>query len=59
MRMVFFSLALRQTEGLIASVVALLGRDLSVPDYSTMPPKQNPACPATVPVRDWAGASPG
>jgi Transposase DDE domain len=31
-----FSLALRQTEGLIGSVIALLGLDLSVPDYSTM-----------------------
>jgi len=31
-----FHLALRQTEGLIGSVIALLGLDLSVPDYSTM-----------------------
>jgi hypothetical protein len=31
-----FRLALRQTEGLIGSVIALLGLDLSVPDYSTM-----------------------
>ena len=31
-----FHLALRQTEGLIGSVLALLGLDLSVPDYSTM-----------------------
>jgi hypothetical protein len=29
-------LALRQTEGLIGSVIALLSLDLSVPDYSTM-----------------------
>jgi hypothetical protein len=31
-----FRLALRQTEGLIGSVIALLGLDLSVPDYSTL-----------------------
>ena len=31
-----FRLALRQTEGLIASVVALLGLALTVPDHSTM-----------------------
>jgi Transposase DDE domain len=31
-----FHLALRQTEGLIGSVIALFGLDLSVPDYSTM-----------------------
>jgi hypothetical protein len=31
-----FRLALRQTEGLIASVVALLGLDLPVPDHSTL-----------------------
>jgi len=30
-----FRLALRQTEGLIGSVIALLGLDLAVPDYST------------------------
>ena len=29
-------LALRQTEGLIGSVIALLGLDLTVPDHSTM-----------------------
>jgi hypothetical protein len=29
-------LALRQTEGLIGSVIALLDLDLSVPDYSTL-----------------------
>jgi hypothetical protein len=33
---VVFHLALRQTEGLIGSVIALLGLDLSVPDYSTI-----------------------
>jgi hypothetical protein len=31
-----FGLALRQTEGLIASVIALLGLDLAVPDHSTL-----------------------
>ena len=31
-----FGLALRQTEGLIGSVIALLGLDLTVPDHSTM-----------------------
>jgi hypothetical protein len=31
-----FRLALRQTEGLIASVIALLGLDLPVPDHSTL-----------------------
>jgi hypothetical protein len=30
-----FRLALRQTEGLIGSVIALLGLDLTVPDHST------------------------
>jgi hypothetical protein len=30
-----FGLALRQTEGLIGSIVELLGLDLAVPDYST------------------------
>ena len=31
-----FRLALRQTEGLIASILALLGLDLAVPDHSTL-----------------------
>ena len=31
-----FRLALRQTEGLIGSVIALLGLDLAVPDHTTM-----------------------
>src|ERR671938_1024325 len=31
-----FRLALRQTEGLIASILALLGLDLPVPDHSTL-----------------------
>jgi hypothetical protein len=35
LRMVF-CLALRQTEGLIGSVIGLLGLDLAVPDHSTL-----------------------
>ncbi|CAA9251529.1 MAG: hypothetical protein AVDCRST_MAG04-2138, partial [uncultured Acetobacteraceae bacterium] len=31
-----FRLALRQTEGLIGSILALLGLDLGVPDHSTL-----------------------
>ena len=31
-----FRLALRQTEGLIASVIQLLGLDLAVPDHTTL-----------------------
>ncbi len=31
-----FRLALRQTDGLIASILRLLGLDLAVPDHSTM-----------------------
>ncbi len=31
-----FGLALRQTEGLIASLLRLLGLDLAAPDHSTM-----------------------
>ena len=31
-----FPLALRQTEGLVASILALLGLDLAVPDHSTL-----------------------
>jgi hypothetical protein len=31
-----FGLALRQTEGLIGSVIALLGLDLTVPEHSTL-----------------------
>src|ERR1700684_3014401 len=31
-----FGLALRQTEGLIGSVIGLLGLDLAVPNYSTL-----------------------
>jgi hypothetical protein len=33
---VVFGLALRQTEGLIGSVIGLLGLDLAVPDHSTL-----------------------
>src|SRR6186997_2316597 len=31
-----FRLALRQTEGLIGSIIGLLGLDLSIPDHSTL-----------------------
>jgi hypothetical protein len=31
-----FRLALRQTEGLIGSVIRLLGLDLAIPDHSTL-----------------------
>ena len=31
-----FRLALRQTEGLVASIIGLLGLDLAVPDHSTL-----------------------
>jgi hypothetical protein len=31
-----FRLALRQTEGLIGSILRLLGLDLAVPDHSTL-----------------------
>ena len=31
-----FRLALRQTEGLVGSIIALLGLDLAVPDHTTM-----------------------
>jgi hypothetical protein len=35
-RRVVFRLALRQTEGLIGSILRLLGRELRVPDHSTL-----------------------
>ena len=31
-----FCLALRQTEGLIGSIIRLLGLDLAIPDHSTL-----------------------
>ena len=37
-----FCLALRQTEGLIASLLRLLGLDLAAPDHSTMSRKTLP-----------------
>src|SRR4051812_45328230 len=38
-----FRLALRQTEGLIGSVIRLLGLDLSVPDHTTLS-RRGPCC---------------
>lgn len=37
-----FRLALRQTEGLIGSILALLGLDLAVPDHTTPPSAAGP-----------------
>ena len=37
-----FHLALRQTDGLIGSVFALLGLDLAVPDHSTLSRRAEP-----------------
>ena len=37
-----FRLALRQTEGLIASILPLLGLDLAAPDHSTMSRRGEP-----------------
>ena len=43
-----FRLALRQTEGLIGSVIRLLGLDLAVPDHSNAEPaSRNTASAAT------------
>jgi Transposase DDE domain len=49
-----FQLALRQTEGLIGSVVRLLGVDLAVPDHSTLSRR---ADTLQVP-RPWSGRKP-
>jgi hypothetical protein len=54
MRMVF-GLALRQTEGLIGSVVALLGLALAVPDHSTLSRRSRTL---EVPPLRWLGAGP-
>jgi hypothetical protein len=35
-RLAVFRLALRQTEGLIGSILRLLGLDLAVPDHTTL-----------------------
>jgi hypothetical protein len=37
-----FRLALRQTEGLIGSIIGLLGLDLAVPDHSTLSRRADP-----------------
>jgi hypothetical protein len=56
-----FHLPLRQTEGLIGSILQLLGLDLPVPDFSTLsrraqscrrspaPPAERSTCWSTVP----------
>jgi hypothetical protein len=53
-----FRLPLRQTEGLIGSILQLLGLDLPVPDFSPLSRRARslelPAQPrATRPSRDW------
>ena len=56
-----FRLALRQTEGLIASILPLLGLDLAAPDHSTMSrrgetlPVSRPP-PGSEPVPCWSTA---
>jgi IS5 family transposase len=50
-----FGLALRQTEGLIGSVIGLLGLDLAVPDHSTLSRR---AKTLEVPLLRRAGAGP-
>jgi hypothetical protein len=50
-----FSLALRQTEGLIGSIIALLGLDLAVPDHSTLSRR---ARTLPVPLRRRLGTGP-
>jgi hypothetical protein len=50
-----FGLALRQTEGLIGSIVALLGLDLAVPDHSTLSRR---ARTLPVPLRRRLGSGP-
>jgi hypothetical protein len=49
-----FGLALRQTEGLIGSIIALLGLDLAVPDHSTLSRR---ARTLPVPLRRRLGSS--
>ena len=51
-----FRLALRQTEGLIGSVIGLLGLDLAVPDHSTL--SQRPTALEVQRPRSSAGAEP-
>ncbi len=49
-----FRLALRQTEGLIGSIIALLGLDLAVPDHTTLSRRAE----SLDVVRPWSGCSP-
>jgi hypothetical protein len=44
-----FGLALRQTEGLIGSIIHLLGIELAIPDHSTL---GRPAPTVTLPKMD-------
>jgi hypothetical protein len=50
-----FRLALRQTEGLIGSILHLLGLDLPVPDHSTIGRRAKTAC---LPARSHASGGP-
>jgi hypothetical protein len=50
-----FGLALRQTEGLIGSVIALLGLDLTVPDHSTLSRRSKTL---EMPPLRWSGTGP-
>src|SRR5215217_8736140 len=50
-----FRLALRQTEGLIGSILGLLGLDLPVPDHSTLSRRAEAQLPRP---RSGSGASP-
>jgi hypothetical protein len=50
-----FGLALRQTEVLIGSVIALLGLDLTVPDHSTLRRRSKTL---EMPPLRWSGTGP-
>src|SRR4051794_23079306 len=55
-----FRLAYRQTEGLIGSVIGLLGLDLAVPDHTTLCRRaETLEVPRQKPRGDGAGGSPG
>ena len=48
-----FHLALRQTEGLIGSLIRLLGLDLPVPDHTTLSRRGETLEGAPTAVRQW------